>query len=200
MGCTSDERQRARSLKIAGSLIFVSAVQFILIMIISEAIYPHYSVANNYISDLGVGVTASMFNASVAVLGIAVIVSAYFIKRGLGSAVFSILIALAGAGALCVGILNESFGMVHTVVSVWTFLFGAIATIYSARVAKPPVGYLSIPLGVISLLALAMLAVAPQAFGLGVGGFERLVVYPFLLWGIAFAGYMMGFANRFEAQ
>lgn len=41
--------------KVAGAFIFVAITQFILGVIVSEALYPGYSIANNYISDLGVG-------------------------------------------------------------------------------------------------------------------------------------------------
>lgn len=67
--------------KIAGALIFVGAVQFILCMIMAECLYPKYSVSENYISDLGVGATAPIFNISVFLLGATVAASAYFLKR-----------------------------------------------------------------------------------------------------------------------
>ncbi len=193
-------RQSASGLKLAGSLILVAVIQFILLMTVSEALYPHYSVSANYISDLGVGTTAPIFNTSIALLGVAVVAAAYLMRRGLGSMVFSVLVALAGIGAICIGVFNESFGMLHTYVSVWTFLFGAFAMLYSVRITRWPLGYLSAPLGLLSLFSLAMLGFFPQAFGLGVGGFERLVVYPFLLWGLALGGYMLGLASRGDAQ
>jgi len=28
-------------------------------------------------------------------------------------------------------------------------------------------------------------------FGLGIGGMERMIVYPMLVWGLAFAGYLL---------
>jgi len=56
-----------------GSLFFVGAAQFVLAMIIAEARYPGYSIANNAISDLGVGRTARLFNASVMVFGAAIV-------------------------------------------------------------------------------------------------------------------------------
>jgi len=56
-----------------GSLCFVGAAQFVLAMIIAEARYPGYSIANNAISDLGVGRTARLFNASIIVFGAAIV-------------------------------------------------------------------------------------------------------------------------------
>jgi len=39
--------------KVAGMLFFVAAAQFVLGLAIAEALYPGYSVSENYISDLG---------------------------------------------------------------------------------------------------------------------------------------------------
>jgi hypothetical membrane protein len=50
-----------------GSLWFVGAAQFVLAMIVAEARYPSCSIANNAISDLGVGRTGRLFNASIVV-------------------------------------------------------------------------------------------------------------------------------------
>ena len=52
---------------------FVGAAQFVLAMIIAEARYPGYSIAKNAISDLGVGRTARLFNASIIVFGAAIV-------------------------------------------------------------------------------------------------------------------------------
>jgi hypothetical membrane protein len=52
----------------SGALFFIAATQFVLCLIIAEALYPGYSVSNNYISDLGVGPSAIVFNASVFLL------------------------------------------------------------------------------------------------------------------------------------
>jgi hypothetical membrane protein len=184
-----------KSLNVAGALLFVFSTQFVVMMFISEALYPHYSIANNYISDLGVGPTAFLFDTSITVLGIAVIVSSYFLYRGFGSAVFSVLTALTGLGAVMVGIFNESFGSIHGYVSDFTFILGPLTAIYAYRFETSPLKYMSIVLGVISYLAIFV----PMLYGyslLGVGGWERLIVYPFLLWGVGFGAYLMGFSDK----
>ncbi len=60
------------AIKISGLVLFAGAAQFFLLVLIAEALYPQYSVANNYISDLGVGSTAYIFNTSIVLLGIAI--------------------------------------------------------------------------------------------------------------------------------
>jgi hypothetical membrane protein len=51
--------------KVAGVLIFIAASQFILGLIVAEALYPGYSISTNYISDLGVGPSSLVFNMSI---------------------------------------------------------------------------------------------------------------------------------------
>ncbi len=38
--------------KVAGMLFFIAATHFVLGLIVAEALYPGYSISNNYISDL----------------------------------------------------------------------------------------------------------------------------------------------------
>ena len=40
--------------KIAGTLLLVGGIQFVVAVVIAESIYPGYSVSQNVISDLGV--------------------------------------------------------------------------------------------------------------------------------------------------
>jgi hypothetical membrane protein len=189
--------RRARHLKLAGSLITIFTIQFALVMIVAEAIYrPGYSVANKYISDLGVGATGPLFDGSISILGIAVIAAAYFLHSGLGSRALAVLTGLVGVGALLVGVFNESFGVIHAIVSLWTFLAGSITAIYAWRVERAPMRYISAALGAFSLAAIVVSVAVPGSLGLGVGGIERMIVYPFMLWGIAFGGYLLGHAGR----
>lgn len=178
--------------EVAGALIFVGTVQFILGMLIAECIYPNYSVASNYISDLGkLGtVSAPVFNTSVFVLGLTVAVSAYFLRHIVRNKVFLGFLVLCGIGAMGVGIFPEDFGMVHTAVSFIAFLFGALSAIASYKYQKPPLSYFAVILGLTSLAALVMFATSIY-LGLGKGGMERMIAYPMLLWAIGFSGHLI---------
>src|SRR5947208_2374769 len=77
------------------------------------------------------------------------------------------------------------------------FLFSALSAILAFRVLRPPLSYLSVLLGVGSLLALG-LYVSKNYFDLGNGGMERMIVYPVLAWGIGFGGYLLGMAHGNE--
>lgn len=177
--------------KLAGAIIFVGSVQFLILLIVAEAVYPHYSVSGNYISDLGVGPSAWVFNSSVFVLGLAIVVGAYLTWRGLRPVLFFVLLVLAGVGAMGVGLFTEDVRILHGIFSLIVFLFGGLAAIASYRLQKPPLSYFAVVLGVMTLVALALF-VSGNDLGLGMGGIERMVAYPTLLWGVGFSGYLMG--------
>jgi hypothetical membrane protein len=186
------------NLTIAGWLVFIFSTQFTIVLFMAEARYAGYSISANYISDLGVGPTGPLFDASIAILGIAVIVAAFFLYRGFGSKVLAVLAGLTGLGAFLVGVFNENYGSLHGYVSDLTFIVGPLTAIYAARVEKAPMKYFSIVLGVISLFAIVVFS-GPSSWTsiaeLGVGGWERMIVYPFLLWGIGFGGYLLGLSG-----
>jgi hypothetical membrane protein len=62
---------------LAGVLFFTATTQFILCLIIAEALYPGYSVSSNYISDLGFDPPAIIFKSSVSFLGALLLAGTY---------------------------------------------------------------------------------------------------------------------------
>jgi len=182
----------------AGLFLFAGTVQFAIAMIIAEAVDPMYSVATNYISDLGVRAGAPIFNASIILLGIAILATSWFVFRAFKDRILMIVVLLAGAGAVGVGVFTENApDGLHSIVSFITFLFAALSAILAFRVLRPPLSYLSVLLGVGSLLALG-LYISKNYFDLGNGGMERMIVYPVLAWGIGFGGYLLGMAHGNE--
>lgn len=179
------------SKKIAGLLLFIGAAQFILGIMISEALYSGYSISQNYISDLGVGPSALIYNSSLFFLGILGIASTYFIQRAFKSSIFTVLLALVSIGAVGVSIFTENFQPIHTILSLITFAFGGISAIASYRFEQPPLSYVSVILGAVTLSAL-VLGISGINLNLGVGGIERLVAYPELLWMMGFGAHLIG--------
>lgn len=184
----------------AGILIFTGAVQFIIGMNVAEFLYPGYSVSNNFISDLGAtcrGSTctvnqpsATIFNLSVSLLGLFILIGSYFLWREFQSPVVPILFALTGIGAIGVGMFPETSGMIHEFVSLIAFLFGGLSAISSIKIAKAPISYFSVLMGITSLIALVLFAFEIY-LGFGPGGMERMIAYPMLLWAAGFGGYLM---------
>jgi hypothetical membrane protein len=191
----------------AGVALFVGVVQFAIFEMVAEFVYPGYSVSLNYISDLGppcAGGTACpsqtswvIFDVSIALLGLLVLVSAYFLYRYFRWKPLAGLVGVAGIGALGVGIFNETAPyMLHSIFSLITFIGIGLAAVVSYRFQKAPLSYFAVIMGAITLLSLVLYIPGTGtdyggALGIGAGGLERMIVYPVLLWSIAFGGHLM---------
>ncbi len=192
--------------RIAGALFLVASAQFFLGLVVSEATYPGYSLADNYISDLGVGASSSIFNSSAFLLGLLSLIGVFFLPRTVEFRGLIVLLTLMAIGAVGVGIFTSAFTLIHGVVSLMAFWFGGLAAIASYKVSKPPLSAISVILGLMILAALSLFAaglvttgsltsnVRPSSdffLGLGPGGMERMIVYPALIWLALFSGYLM---------
>ena len=166
-------------------------------MLVAEAVYPGYSISQNYISDLGVGPSALIFNSSVFLLGLMVVLGAYFMRRSFRDRLVTGLLVLAGVGAMGVGLFPENNPVMHRIVADVAFNFGGLAPIAACRLLRKPFNYFSLVLGLVSLCAMVLLSaqysfgLGEQYFlGLGPGGMERMIVYPVLLWEMGLGGYL----------
>jgi len=190
----------APSLKRAGTILFVGVGQFAFCFALAEIYYPGYDVSVQTISDLGatckggvckfVQPSSDIFNASVALLGIMLLFTAYYLWKGSGSKALSVFEVLSGIGAMGVGIFNESYGVVHVFFSALTFFSIGIQALLVFKVARPLFSYFSAVTGVITMVALVLYGTGTY-LGLGQGGMERMIVYPVLIGGLAFGGYLM---------
>ena len=181
--------------KVAGVLIFIAASQFILGLIAAEALYPGYSISTNYISDLGVGPSSPVFNVSVFLLGLLGIIGAYFFQRAFHRTMITILFSITAVAAMTVGIFTENSEPMHTIASVFVFLFSGLSAIFSYKITIYPFNIIVILLGLTSLVAM-ILFMGNIYFGLGVGGMERMIVYPILIWMIGFGSFLIAFSEK----
>lgn len=175
----------------AGLLLFVAVAQFATIgLTVSESVYPGYSVSQRTISDLGVGPAALIFNPSIILVGILVLAESWFLSRAFRDRFVTMIAILDGVGAIGVGVFTEDFGVAHSIASLWAFVSIALSAIISMRVIRPPFQYISGILGVLSLVAIG-LYIPGIYLGLGQGGMERMIVWPILVWGLGFGGYLL---------
>jgi hypothetical membrane protein len=202
-----------RSVHHAAILWVVGAVQFVLGMAVTQWAWdyyrtpptPVYSLTNNYISDFGAvhcavfhqGYVCSpwhdVFNVSIVLLGIFLILGVLLIPtafpRRSSSRLGLALLALAGIGAIGVGLSPEDVNLtVHMVSALLAFAGGALALIVLGFAMFRDTRWdgfrvYSMLSGLVSLVAL-VLFVAKTYGPLGVGGMERLIVAPILLWSI----------------
>ncbi len=189
----------------AGAAIFIGAVQYTIFWIMSEVIYSGYGTGgysefSNYISDLGANCpsagpcyippSALLYNATIIVLGVLIIVGAYFLQREFHWKPATIMVVLTGVGAIGVGVFPETSAALHTISSLITFLFAGLSAVVTSGFQKKPMSYFSAILGFLTLAALVLYA-GSEYLGLGAGGMERMVVLPVLVWAIGFGGHLM---------
>ncbi|MDD1776197.1 MAG: DUF998 domain-containing protein [Candidatus Methanomethylicus sp.] len=184
--------------KATGAFLFAGVSQFLVMLTIAETQFPGYSVALNYISDLGLWSypSAIIFNTSVALNGVFVLAAGYLVIAKFGWRIQGLLLALSGMGAVGVGFFNELVLVPHAIFAMMAFVGSAAAAIAFSRRLRGFMGLAGIALGRASLLALfAMLA--GFDFGLGPGGIERMVMYPSLIFSFGLGGYFLaGQENR----
>jgi hypothetical membrane protein len=192
----------SKNLTYAGSLQFIGGVQFVIALFLAESVYSGYSVSTNMISDLGVWgkPSAPIFNVSTAFFGLTLIASSYFLNRQFRYRGVAALFAVAGAGALGVGLFPENTFMVgsipvlHSLSALLAFVVGGLSAISAYKITKPPFRYIPVFLGVFAIVAFAVfLATRDQgALGVGAGCLERFVAYPTVLLMIGLGGYFLG--------
>jgi hypothetical membrane protein len=203
-------KHNTRSLAI-GAILFIAASQFFLFLFVSTALYPNYNVNFNYISDLGETCRHSVcyfqqpssiiFNSSSFVLGALVVISFSLLLKEKRKSLLPYFGIVSGLGAAGVGLFPEGTGMIHAIFALMAFLSGGIAAAVAYRELIFPFNVLSIILGLVSLTFLGLFlsltagnltsASGKTILGLGVGGLERLIVYPIILWISGIGAYIM---------
>lgn len=196
---------RSGNMTVAGALLFIGGLQWFLIVMAAETLFPGYSTRANDLSDLASTVapnisliqpSAFLFNATTFLLGLSVLASAYLIHRPSGARIFCIILAIAGISAMGVGIFPGDTGVIHGLVALATFVTSSLSAVAAYRHTGKPFAYFSAAIGVFSLIVLLMAIFSGgsslfwQAFGRG--GEERFIAYPVVLWFTGLGGYLMG--------
>ena len=182
--------------RIAGLLGFVAVVQIILAIVICEAVYSGYSIGQQYISDLGnwslAGNYAAIFNVSIIFAGALGFASAYFIQQAFKNRLFTSLLMINTFCNVLIGVFAEDISMpMHGISALIGLIFGLGATFMSSKFVRSPLSYVPIILGGVIIVAVVLQG-SGHYLGLGLGGIERLEIYPTLLWGLGFDAYLIG--------
>jgi hypothetical membrane protein len=187
--------------KFAGLLFIVAVVEYVLAIIISEAVYSGYSVGQQMVSELGdwslAGNNAAILNTSVILYGLLVIIGAYYIQRIFKNRIFTSLLIVHGISTALAGVvaLDISFP-VHGLFAMVAFFTIVASAIMSYKFEKPPLSYISIILGAITIPAIILFILGQGSssfyLGIGIGGMERFIVYPILLWMLGFGAHLIG--------
>jgi hypothetical membrane protein len=192
--------------KLAGITLFIGAFGFILAMQVAEFIDgARYNVSTNYVSDLGTYCRTQstcvnlpshdLFDLSVFLIGVAIVLAAFFLHKAFHKIALSSLLVLSGVGAMGVGIFPENYPLEHGIFSLIVFLFGGLAAIAAYAIESKPFNYFSVAIGIFSVTML-VLYLSNYYLGLGPGGMERMVAYPELLWGVGLGGHVISWDSR----
>jgi hypothetical membrane protein len=196
-------RTRRTAFRLAGALLFLAGAFALMGIITGEIFYPQdYTTAHSEISDLGAtrppdSVTyqpsATIFNTTMIVAGLMVVLGAVAAQRAHGSWWSSVPLALMGVGMVGVGVFPGNNADIHPLFALLTFVSGGVAAILSAVVVRGPFRFIAPLFGLVALVSLFGAGTLIPL--LGDGGTERWVAYPILLWITGFGGYLQGIAH-----
>ena len=187
--------------KMAGILLVIGGIMYILVINIVESLFPGYSIATNSLSDIGgmlplIEPAATIFNVFNIILGILLISSAYLIIKSGGCRLFSSCLAIFGFCIAALGVFPEYTHGIHVAFATIAFFFGSFSLLFSYRLGiNIPMTIISIILGLVALLTI----LSPLIFGIGPnnpldifgkGGAERLIIYPIIMYLTALGGYL----------
>lgn len=194
-----------------GATLWIFCLQYFLAEAVAISGWPgSYSLSGNYISDLGAlgcGARAggvadaagsvcsplhALMNASFLLQGALIVCGTALVwsrfPRGALWTAALLLIGASGVGVFVVGLAPEDAAPApHFLGAVENFLCcnAGMAAMGLAMLTsrRPPrvLGFITMAAGVVGLLGIVLLGLRAYA-GLGVGGMERVVAYPFPLW------------------
>ena len=206
---TAGVAPRADRAIVLGAVAWVSSIQFFVTQwVVQSAWTAPFSLARNYISDLG-NTTCGPFpsgpgmlvcspwhagmNASFVVVGLTVVLGAALLRDAFRPTRLSwwglALVAFAGLGFVLVGLFPEDVSFPpHRLGAALQFICGNLgqvvlgAAMPGFRRGKGWAVY-SIASGLVGMSATALFA-SGHSLGLGIGGMERLAAYPLPVWTI----------------
>ena len=184
-------------LPLAGLSLVALAALFLTVLMVGASIAPGYDVAGGAISDLGViAETRLLFNASLLIVGLLNVVAGILLYRRHARAWILVLFAIAGIGAMGAGLVPLDGGGLHGLFALAAFVAINLEACAMATAVTGPMRAISLVAGVIGLAFVVLMIIgdagSPSVFGpIGHGGAERMIVYPAMLWALAFGGYLM---------
>jgi hypothetical membrane protein len=194
----TQSRAAARpGLRIAGALLFLLAAQFMTVIMLAASMAPGYDVPGGAISDLGTfPETAMLFNVSLVAVGVLNIAGGLLLFRAFDRGWILPVFGLAGLGAIGAGLVPLNTSDLHGLFALAAFLFFNIQTLAAATLVKGPMRWASVIAGLVGFVFVVIMVIGdggnPAVFGpIGHGGAERMIVYPAMLWMMAFGGYLM---------
>ena len=192
-----------------GIVLFVLAAQFMTAIMLAASVAPDHDPIDGAISDLGViPRSAVLFNVSLVVTGLLNLVAGYLLYRSHRRRWVMTVFTLAAIGAAGAGMVPLDVSGAHGLFALLGFVCFNLEALAMGVLVKGPMRLISYLAAGVGLLFIAIMVVGdagdPSVFGaIGHGGAERMIVYPVMLWMMAFGGYLMadtGEATRADAD
>jgi hypothetical membrane protein len=193
--------------RIAGALLGFTGIAVILSVLTNEALYPaarHYSTFANSISDLSgtvpphsymVEPNRAIFIVTMAVAGMIVLAATTLLWRVFEHRGFLVALAVLGIGFLGIAVFPGNVVTWHPLFAMACFVGGSVAAILSVRILDRPLRYFAVVLGTVAVastvLGLDALHNVWAETWIGLGGIERWIAYPVLLWMVLIGGALM---------
>ena len=203
--------------RISGALLGITGIGVIMSIITNEALYPaarHYGTFANTISDLGGTIPPNsfmvepnrwIFIVTMAVAGVLVLAATTLLWRVMEHRGFLVALAVMGIGLVGIAVFPGNVATWHPLLARACFVGGSVAAILSRRILDRPLRYFAVALGMVALVSTVLGLDAfqntwPQTW-IGIGGVERWIAYPVLLWMVLLGSSLMtrGAAGRTEA-
>jgi hypothetical membrane protein len=198
-----------RRRQIGATLLVLGTVQFLVMHLIVQSAWtaPRYSLWNNYISDLGAVHCAPILGNDVcsplhAGMNAAFIVQGALLTAGIilttgawstrgRSRIWRTMVAITGISWIVVGLVPEDVNLTgHSIGALPIFILGNAALIAAGTSRstrnRPAVRVTALLLGIIGLLGFVLTALATANPGgpIGIGGAERITVFPLQVWAL----------------
>jgi hypothetical membrane protein len=171
------------------------------VVMLGAAMAPGYDFHGGAICDLGViGATATMFNAPLFVGGLFDLLGGHYCYKSDGKRWRLAIFAIAGIGAAPARIFTLDSSGIHGLFALVGFLFFNVQALDRAIRVSGAMRAISVLAGLVGLAFVVVMAIGDAGntavFGpIGHGGAERTIVYPPMLWLLAFGGYLLGSAG-----
>jgi len=197
-------------LRLSGLLLFLAGSIALMGIITAEVFYPSgYTTFNSEISDLGATKppnsiiyqpSATIFNITMLISGLMALMATFFLHRYFNQLLFTIPMSLFGLGLVGIGFFAGDKVPYHGIFSLLTFISGGVSAIMSFKIVSAPFNFIGIVFGAISLMTWFTVMFAPNIIVpfIGLGGTERWLVYPIVLWLTGLGGYLMNKTTIFE--
>jgi hypothetical membrane protein len=192
-------------LKLSGLLFFLAGAFALMGIITAEAFYPSgtgYTTFHSEVSDLGATrppnsiiyqPSSSIFNTTMLLSGLMTLTATFYQHRYFKKLIISIPLCLFGLGLVGIGIFSGDKTPYHGMFAMLAFLSGGFSAIASAKIASSPFKYIGILFGLFALLTWFIAVFFPSITFpfIGIGGTERWIIYPLVLWLTGLGGYLM---------